>query len=96
MTFEPPVLEDAFVRLEPLEERHRNPLRAACADLDLWCHHPTNHMGVAFGRWLVHYVETSARGADQSWAVFDKPSGRYAGSTSYLLASNIPRAVPEG
>jgi len=31
------VLENPFVRLEPFEERHKEPLRAACdADPDLW------------------------------------------------------------
>jgi RimJ/RimL family protein N-acetyltransferase len=37
MNLEPAVLENAFVRLEPFEDRHKEPLRAACdADPDLW------------------------------------------------------------
>lgn len=37
MKLVPAVLENRFVRLEPFEERHREPLRAACdADPDLW------------------------------------------------------------
>lgn len=37
MRLEPAVLENRFVRLEPFEDRHKEPLRAACdADPDLW------------------------------------------------------------
>lgn len=37
MNLLPAVLENRFVRLEPLEDHHREPLRAACnADPDLW------------------------------------------------------------
>ncbi len=37
MNLRPAVLENRFVRLEPLADRHREPLRAACdADPDLW------------------------------------------------------------
>lgn len=37
MILNPAVLEDRFVRLEPLEDHHREPLRLACdADPDLW------------------------------------------------------------
>jgi RimJ/RimL family protein N-acetyltransferase len=37
MNLRPAVLENRFVRLEPLADHHREPLRAACdADPDLW------------------------------------------------------------
>lgn len=37
MILQPALLEDDFVRLEPLEDRHREPLRLACdADPELW------------------------------------------------------------
>jgi RimJ/RimL family protein N-acetyltransferase len=37
MNLEPAVLENRFVRLEPLADRYREPLRAACdADPELW------------------------------------------------------------
>ena len=37
MKLEPKVLENRFVRLEPLAERHKEELRAACAaDPALW------------------------------------------------------------
>src|SRR5579871_6634449 len=84
------VLENSFVRLEPLEERHREPLRAVGAEPELWRFHPLNHFNANFDGWFDHYLKGSANGAEQCWAVLEKASGRYAGSTSYLLASNIP------
>lgn len=37
MSAPPPILNGRFVRLEPLAEAHREPLRAACdADLEIW------------------------------------------------------------
>ncbi|RZJ03123.1 MAG: N-acetyltransferase [Brevundimonas sp.] len=42
------VLENRFVRLEPFEDRHREPLRAACdADPDLWPTFYYNSLGGA-------------------------------------------------
>lgn len=90
MKFESLVLENAFVRLEPLEQRHREPLRAAGADPELWRFHPINHMGASFDRWFDHYIAAWTKGTDHAWAVFDKASGQYAGSTSFLLTTNIP------
>ncbi|WP_298158644.1 GNAT family protein [Brevundimonas sp.] len=46
MKLEPAVLENTFVRLEPFEDRHREPLRLACdADPELW---PTLY-SISFG-----------------------------------------------
>jgi len=37
LNLEPRLLENSFVRLEPMEDRHRDGLRAACeADPDIW------------------------------------------------------------
>ena len=36
MTLDAPTLDNAFVRLEPLEERHRAALSDVAADPDLW------------------------------------------------------------
>ena len=38
------VLEDGAVRLEPLDERHREPLRLACGeDHDIWAMYATSY-----------------------------------------------------
>lgn len=85
-----PALDNSFVRLELLEERHREPLRVAGAEPELWRFHPINFFNQSFDAWFDYYFETSETGANQCWAVFDKVLGKYVGSTSYLLANNIP------
>lgn len=86
-----PALENLHVRLEPIAERHREPLRAAGADPDLWRFHMMNHHGRHFDFWFDSYLAgTHEKGAEVCWVVFDKASGQCAGSTSYLVAANIP------
>jgi RimJ/RimL family protein N-acetyltransferase len=84
MTLIPVVLENAHVRLEPLEERHREPLREAGNDPDLWRFANVNLDNSNFDAWMDHRFAEIAKGADITWAVFDKASQSHAGSTSYL------------
>lgn len=83
MDLTPAILEDRFVRLEPMEERHREAFRAACdADLQTWIDLYPYAMGGA------HF--------DEGWARFyaDPPKdrinfavmadGRCVGVSSYL------------
>jgi RimJ/RimL family protein N-acetyltransferase len=83
MTLTPVVLENAFVRLDPLEEHHREPLREAGNDPDLWRFANVNLDNTDFDAWMDHRLAEIAKG-DATWAVFDKASNSYAGSTSYL------------
>lgn len=84
MTIEPILLENAFVRLEPLEERHREPLRMAGADPALWKFAMTNLDGVDFDAWMANRFHGVAQDGDLTWAVIDKASGGVVGSTSFL------------
>jgi RimJ/RimL family protein N-acetyltransferase len=84
MTIEPVRLENAFVRLEPLEERHREPLRAAGDDPDLWRFANVNLDNIDFDAWMAHRFKEVARASEATFAVFDMASGAYVGSTSYL------------
>src|SRR5262245_6726896 len=83
---EPVVLENGHVRLEPLEERHREPLRVPGVDPDLWRFANVNLKKENFDAWMEHRLKEIATTGDLTWAVFDKASGSYAGSTSYLAA----------
>lgn len=85
MSLSPVVLENAFVRLEPLEERHREPLRAAGNDPDLWRFANVNLNNDNFDAWMEHRFKEVERAGELTWAVFDKASGSYCGSTSYLF-----------
>jgi RimJ/RimL family protein N-acetyltransferase len=84
MRVEPVILENTFVRLEPLEERHREPLRAAGNDPDLWGFANVNLNNDDFDSWMRHRFVEMERAGEMTWAVFDKASDSYAGSTSFL------------
>ncbi len=84
MTLSPVTLENAFVRLDPLEERHREPLREAGNDPDLWRFANVNLDNTNFDAWIDHRLTETVKSGDLTWAVFDKASNSYAGSTSYL------------
>ena len=80
----PTTLENAFVRLDPLEERHREPRREAGNDPDLWRFANVNLDNTNFDAWIDHRLTETVKSGDLTWAVFDKASNSYAGSTSYL------------
>ena len=84
MSFDPVILENAFVRLEPLEERHREPLREVGADPDLWRFANVNLDNSNFDSWMDHRLTEVVKSGDLTWAVFDKASAAFCGSTSYL------------
>lgn len=77
-------LENTFVRLEPLEERHREPLRKAGDDPDLWRFANVNLDNSDFVAWMEHRLREIERAGDMTWAVFDKASNSHVGSTSFL------------
>jgi len=96
MTIEAVVLENAHVRLEPLEERHREPLRVAGADPDLWRFANVNLDGTDFDAWMDHRLSEIARTDEVTWAVFDKASGAFVGSTSYLAVVRAHKRLEIG
>jgi len=84
MMIDTTVLENAFVRLEPLEERHREPLRAAGNDPDLWRFANVNLDNSDFDAWMEHRLADMRRAGEMTYAVFDRASDSYVGSTSFL------------
>lgn len=84
MRVEPVILENDFVRLEPIEERHRDALREAGEDPDLWRFATINQYGADFDAWMNDRLAARERGTDLPFVVFDKESGACAGSSSYL------------
>jgi RimJ/RimL family protein N-acetyltransferase len=71
MNLEPKILENRFVRLEPLAEPRREDLRAACAaDPDIWTRlYPVSWAGEAFDASWARMADQNARGLAISWAV---------------------------
>ncbi|MFT3809132.1 MAG: GNAT family protein [Micropepsaceae bacterium] len=84
MTVFAPVLQDEILRLEPFTERHREPLRAAGADPDVWRFHVLNQHAATFDRYFDHYLAETAAGRDCAFVIIDKASGQIAGSSAYL------------
>jgi RimJ/RimL family protein N-acetyltransferase len=77
-------LEDDILRLEPLAERHREPLRPLADDPSLWVQTSLNASGKGFDPWFEAMITENITGRQISFAVFDKRSGHYAGHTAYL------------
>ncbi|HBK90648.1 MAG TPA: GNAT family N-acetyltransferase [Parvularcula sp.] len=84
MRVEPVTLENIFVRLEPLEERHREPLRAAGEDPELWRFAVINQHGANFDAWMDDRLNATRQGPDLTFAVIDKATSAAVGSSSYL------------
>ena len=80
-------IENDFVRLEPIEERHREILRRASDDPELWRFAGVNQHGTNFDAWMADRLAATARGVDLTFVIFDKASGACAGSSSYLSIS---------
>lgn len=90
------VLENAFIRLEPLAERHREPLRAAGDDPDLWRFASVNQHGADFDAWMEERLAANAGGAELAFAVIDKASGAPAGSSSFLAIAMAHKRLEIG
>jgi RimJ/RimL family protein N-acetyltransferase len=95
MNLEPKILEDRFVRLEPMAEAHREDLRAVCAaDPDTWNQlYPFSMLGEAFDAgWARMYAEPGPE-----WIPFAvMASGRCCGATSYLAIDPVNATVEIG
>jgi len=96
MNLTPAVLENRFVRLEPLEGHHREPLRAACdADPELW---PSLYYrpygGAHFDAGWDDLVAGQSAGSRIPFAVMAKDT--LVGMSSYIDIQRGNRAVEIG
>lgn len=88
-------LEDDFVRLEMLDETHREPLRVLAADPSLWVQTSLN-AATHFDEWFETMVHVNQTGAQLGYAVFDKRRNAYAGHTSFLMIAPEHQRVEIG
>jgi RimJ/RimL family protein N-acetyltransferase len=96
MHLEARVLQDASLRLEPMVERHRDDLRAACdADPDIWERlYPFSMAGEHFdAAWAKLEADVSA-GRNVAFAVV--AAGVVVGMTCFLAPDPINRSVEIG
>jgi RimJ/RimL family protein N-acetyltransferase len=95
MQLEPKVLENRFVRLEPMSEAHREDLRAACdADPATWTDlYPYSLAGEHFdGGWARFYADPGADRMNHAVIV----GGRCVGVSSYLTIDPANAALEIG
>lgn len=92
----PVTLEDRFLRLEPFTEAHREPLRRAGDDPDLWRFHGLNQYNLTFDRYFDHYLAETEAGRDCAFAVIDRQSGAIAGGSNYLAVSPANKRLEIG
>lgn len=81
-------LEGTIVRLEPIEQRHLEPLTPVAIepDADVWTWMDRRIPGnpQAFGRWFGDRLAGSETGAEWCWVTHSAASGEPLGSSSYL------------
>jgi len=76
-------LEGRFVRLEPLEERHREPLRPAAQHPEIFAV-TTSALGPLFDPYIDNALKRSDGQHERAFAVLLKAQARYVGMTRYL------------
>lgn len=79
----PRVLTGRFVALEPVTEKHRDGLRAAAHDADIFRYMPLSASGDGFGLWWDDLNRDIAKGARMVFAVRRLADDAIVGSTSY-------------
>jgi N-acetyltransferase len=90
------ILSGRWVRLEPLVETHREPLRAAADDERIWEFFIATARGPDFDRYFDNALAESVTGARVPFAVRRLTDGALVGSTSYLEPVSRHRRVEIG
>ena len=96
MRLQPAVLDDLYVRLEPLAEAHREDLRAAAAaDPETWTKlYPYSWLGDAFEPTWARVLDEAAAGRTIAMAVM--ADGRCQGTTNFLAIDQAGGTVEIG
>jgi len=76
-------LDGKFVRLEPLEERHREPVRPAAQHPEIFTV-TTSALGPLYDPYIDNALRRSDGGSELAFAVLLKAPNRYVGMTRYL------------
>ena len=88
-------LEGQVVRLEPLEERHRELVRPAAQHPEIFTV-TTSALGPLYDPYIDNALKRSDGVRDLAFAVFHKPTGRHVGMTRYLNIEEAHRKLEIG
>jgi N-acetyltransferase len=90
LDIQPITLENAVVRLVPLEASHIDALTAIGAEESLWRYFTTRQdTPVSMAKWVNVALENQAKGTELPFTVIHKADGQIVGSTRYM---NIAKA----
>jgi RimJ/RimL family protein N-acetyltransferase len=95
MALAKPVLDGRFVRLEPLEERHREAVRPAAQHPEIFAYF-TPMMGAHFDPYIDNALRRSDGVQEIAFAVLLKAEDRYVGMTRYLAIEEAHRRLEIG
>lgn len=90
------VLENRWVRLSPIEESHREALRAAAADPGLWRWFPDRGDGEAFDALFEHRLAQHAAGAWRVFTVIRALDSAVVGQTCWMAIEPAHARVEVG
>lgn len=95
MQLHPKVLENDFVRLKPMQEAHRDLLRPAAGDPDIWTHMTLAGFGPHYDAWFDTMMAAQTR--DQiSHVVVRIADNTVVGHTAYLAIAPLQQRVEIG
>jgi N-acetyltransferase len=90
-----PTLDGKVVRLEPLEERHREAIRPAAQHPEIFAV-TTSALGALYDPYIDNALRRSDGVHDIAFAVLHKPTDRYVGMTRYLNIEEPHRKLEIG
>ena len=95
MALERVTLDGRFVRLEPLEERHREAVRPAAQNAEIFTH-MTPASGTMFDPYFDNALRRTAEGHELGFVVWHKVEHRSVGMTRYLNIEAAHRRLEIG
>lgn len=87
MKLTPAILENRWIRLEPMTDTHRETLRPLAADPDIWSLMTLRGNDEHFDTWFDLMLETQAGGSQISHVIHRKATGEMVGHSAYLAIS---------
>ncbi|GJL98008.1 MAG: ribosomal-protein-alanine acetyltransferase [Hyphobacterium sp.] len=87
MNLIPIMLENEWVRLEPLTEAHRDAMRPLAADPEIWSLTTLRGDGEHFDAWFDLMLAAQETGSQISHAIYRKSTGEMVGHSAFLVIS---------